>query len=97
MCLAYREGNPRRDASQDLLSKEAKAHSWNLRQSPALAPLQTETVWQHTGRAVLADSPSSFLLLISAPFASSIVRHSVRPLEAARWNLPGSKPRDREG
>lgn len=78
MCLAYREGNPRRDAGQDLLSKEAKAHCWKLHQSPALAPLQ------HNGQAVLADSPSSFLLLMSAPFASSIVRHSVRPLEAAR-------------
>lgn len=42
-----------------------------------------------------SNSPSSFLLLISAPFTSSIVRHSVRPLEAARWNLPESRPRGR--
>lgn len=56
----------------------------------SLAPCCSRTLthcgWQEMVARCRAVLPSSFLLLMSAPFASSIVRHSVRPLEAARWN-----------
>lgn len=35
--------------------------------------------------------PSSFFSLTGAPWASSSVRHSVRPLDAARWKLEEGK------
>lgn len=78
---AGREGNLWRVPAR-LPEERSRDCGGSLQQGPAPAP--TAAVEGKASSVAQSHSPSSFLLLMSAPFASRIVRHSVRPLEAAR-------------